>query len=298
MGNPTGFYELDLSEEHNRIAARMIAEHANHERRMAKSRGRDDTSQKGNWENFRNEIYMGKPFTLTSKFFNNIPHQGHLQFDYVSTTLHQRSAKPMSMNRFMQLRNKLELEYLERAKEDYQRAFLSECIAKLDQIQLAEAAASSQESLEVDQVSTGVAGTEPARPGDMRFVSASNNKEVDRRSVFFCPSMFNFRDGTAVNLVNVAMTKAAERKAMEQELQSLNESLDDGSSIASGSVASGDIGIHHPQASEDEPNRTFIPSPSHQCVRHPVTLACQSPTAPIAEPSGGTAQSGRHHDLA
>ena len=76
-GNPTGFYLLDLSDEGDRMAARKIAEFANYERRIGKAlSGRGDTSQKGNWENFRNEMFMGKPFVLTAKWFTDIPKQG------------------------------------------------------------------------------------------------------------------------------------------------------------------------------------------------------------------------------
>jgi hypothetical protein len=42
-----------------------------------------DTSQYGNWSNFRNQTFRGKYIKLNSEFFLNLPQTGVLEFDYV-----------------------------------------------------------------------------------------------------------------------------------------------------------------------------------------------------------------------
>ncbi|OQS06210.1 hypothetical protein THRCLA_01739 [Thraustotheca clavata] len=104
MGIPTGKYDLDLSRLGDRQALFKLAEIAQAEKQFSKTRScRGDTSQHGNWENFRNELFEGKPIILTSTFFQNIPNKGKLEFDYVSTSRPKRGTKPMSTRRFQQL---------------------------------------------------------------------------------------------------------------------------------------------------------------------------------------------------
>ena len=60
-GNPTGYYNLDMREPLNRVISKRLAEVNNYERRISKNEsGRGDTSQKGNWENYRNEFCGGR----------------------------------------------------------------------------------------------------------------------------------------------------------------------------------------------------------------------------------------------
>ncbi|EQC36905.1 hypothetical protein SDRG_05733 [Saprolegnia diclina VS20] len=104
MGLPTAKYELDLSRPQDRQAVMKLAEIAQAEKQFSKTRScRGDTSQHGNWENFRNELFDGKPVVLTSAFFQNVPSKGKLEFDYVSTSRPKRGTKPMSTRRFQQL---------------------------------------------------------------------------------------------------------------------------------------------------------------------------------------------------
>jgi hypothetical protein len=47
-----------------------------------------DTSQKGNWYNFRNERFNSVTYNemvIDDRFLSNIPSEGFLEFDYVST---------------------------------------------------------------------------------------------------------------------------------------------------------------------------------------------------------------------
>ncbi|KDO32962.1 hypothetical protein SPRG_02654 [Saprolegnia parasitica CBS 223.65] len=104
MGLPTAKYELDLSCPQDRQAVLKLAEIAQAEKQFSKTRScRGDTSQHGNWENFRNELLDGKPVVLTSAFFQNLPAKGKLEFDYISTSRPKRGTKPMSTRRFQQL---------------------------------------------------------------------------------------------------------------------------------------------------------------------------------------------------
>lgn len=85
--NPTGSWMLDLSLRAHRDVLAML--HAVHMEETNFSRNcsmRGDTSQKGNWTNFRNERLNQQPFVMTPEWCTNMPHRGSLEFDYVSTT--------------------------------------------------------------------------------------------------------------------------------------------------------------------------------------------------------------------
>lgn len=104
LGNPTAHYAFDLAKPKDRIALNKIAEVAQSEKLFSKLRsGRSDTSQHGNWENFRNEELDGQPIVLTNAFFHVLPARGRLCFDYVSTARPKRTTAPMSSRRFEQL---------------------------------------------------------------------------------------------------------------------------------------------------------------------------------------------------
>ena len=120
MGNATGRYVLDLENESHRVTARKIAELNNFEKRFSRTKsGRGDTSQKGNWENFRNETFNGKIIKLDSNWFTRIPRMGKLKVDYVSTTRCGKAAKPLSDRRFKALLEKLKLHEIDFIREWY-----------------------------------------------------------------------------------------------------------------------------------------------------------------------------------
>lgn len=111
LGNPTAHYSFDLARGKDRIALRKLAEVAQSEKLFSKQRSkRGDTSQHGNWENFRNEELDGKPVVISSAFFRTLPARGKLCFDYVSTSRPRRGTRPMSDRRFRQLIDALQMD--------------------------------------------------------------------------------------------------------------------------------------------------------------------------------------------
>lgn len=103
MGNATGFYSLDFARQTDRRAATTLAQVANSERNDGKNGSvRSDTSQKGNWLNYRNESYNKAPVPhgLEPSFFNTLPMFGHMNFDYVSTHRPPKGSKALSDARF------------------------------------------------------------------------------------------------------------------------------------------------------------------------------------------------------
>lgn len=90
VGRPNGFYNLDLARESDRacvLALYGLSETSNHQKAKKSPFGygfTGDTSQKGNWSSFRNELYNGAPFVLDVHFVNNLPVSGRLQFDFSS----------------------------------------------------------------------------------------------------------------------------------------------------------------------------------------------------------------------
>ncbi|CAM9784455.1 unnamed protein product, partial [Chrysoparadoxa australica] len=65
VGNETGSYSLNLEKRLDRLVAKRIAMANSAERQFSQLKsGRADTSQKGNWNNFRNESLDGRPMNL------------------------------------------------------------------------------------------------------------------------------------------------------------------------------------------------------------------------------------------
>ena len=112
LGNPSGHYTLDMGKVKDRLTATLIAKVANHERQISrdKSGGRGDTSQHGNWCNFRNETFNGVKVVLDPSWFTNIPNIGKLRFDYVSTDRPTRNINAISSARFEKVRKLVKIE--------------------------------------------------------------------------------------------------------------------------------------------------------------------------------------------
>ena len=105
---------MDLEKDLHRIAARKISEQNNFEKRFSKNKSeRGDTSQKGTWDNFRNETFNKDVLQLNSQWFNHVPQFGKLRFDYVSSTRQGKAVKPMSDRRFKALLARLQLHQVE-----------------------------------------------------------------------------------------------------------------------------------------------------------------------------------------
>eukprot|EP00752_Nemacystus_decipiens_P005020 g4560.t1 len=100
MGNPTGFYTLDLASPRGRMTAIKLGEIANAERCLKNTRGACDTSQKGNRMMFRNEVLDTAPQNLTVQWFVKLPRRGIVRTDVVSTERPRLSVRPLSDARF------------------------------------------------------------------------------------------------------------------------------------------------------------------------------------------------------
>ncbi|GMH77693.1 hypothetical protein TL16_g07497 [Triparma laevis f. inornata] len=148
MGNATGRYVLDMENEIHRTGARKIAELNNFEKRFSRTKsGRGDTSQKGNWENFRNETFNGKSIKLDSNWFTKIPHLGKLKVDYVSTTRAGKAAKPLSERRFSTLMEKLKMEEVDEIRQWYNEYNALEHQKEVEDARKMEREAKNQEAI-------------------------------------------------------------------------------------------------------------------------------------------------------
>lgn len=87
----------------DRLAWRRLAGIAYSEKSQSQLLESGDTSQHGNWLNFRNERWQGKAIHLTPGWFDQDSVKGKdgmIHFDYVSTTRPRPAARPMSRRRF------------------------------------------------------------------------------------------------------------------------------------------------------------------------------------------------------
>lgn len=129
LGSLTNKYCFDLTSADDRAALKKLALIAQEEKQFSKNRsGRSDTSQHGNWENFRNATIDGKMVLLTSTYILNallapgsnnqqlalkataLPSSAtredvkrKVEFFYVSTTRPPRGTKNLTRRRFEQL---------------------------------------------------------------------------------------------------------------------------------------------------------------------------------------------------
>uniref|UniRef100_K3WWE7 EF-hand domain-containing protein n=1 Tax=Globisporangium ultimum (strain ATCC 200006 / CBS 805.95 / DAOM BR144) TaxID=431595 RepID=K3WWE7_GLOUD len=120
LGSLTSKYCFDLALPNDRAALKKFALIAQKEKQFSKNRsGRQDTSQHGNWENFRHATIDGKPVLLTSTYILNallaptatsfqsaIPRDDQkrkVEFFYISTTRPPRGTKNLTKRRFDQL---------------------------------------------------------------------------------------------------------------------------------------------------------------------------------------------------
>ena len=102
LGNPNGYYVLDLSKEMDRMCLEKLLEISTTagNKRMENSKlgyGRvGDLSQKGNWSSFRNELMNGEPVVLSPAFAQPIPLSGKLEFDFSGAGRPNRDALVVS----------------------------------------------------------------------------------------------------------------------------------------------------------------------------------------------------------
>ena len=99
--NPTGHWRLDLGNISHKEVWQMLLTLEGKEMASSKASGRNDTSQKENWSNFRNEKLNNAPFEITEENASTL-HFGTLEFDYVSTTRPPLDAKLATDKQFTQ----------------------------------------------------------------------------------------------------------------------------------------------------------------------------------------------------
>lgn len=83
LTNPTSHYRLDMADPNDRQLLNQLLELNNVEVRVGQALGGSDTSQFGDWENFRNCFLNSDPFRLCGS--SALPLRGVFEFDYVST---------------------------------------------------------------------------------------------------------------------------------------------------------------------------------------------------------------------
>jgi hypothetical protein len=108
MGIPSGHYKLDMSKEMDQLCLKRLSAINNTETSFRRKEKNGDTSQKGNWMNFRNENFRGLPHCITPWFLDPVPKQGVLEFDYVSTTrpdeyVRTKEEPSLSKSRFLSM---------------------------------------------------------------------------------------------------------------------------------------------------------------------------------------------------
>jgi hypothetical protein len=111
-GCPNGYYSLDLLKGiHRKCLIRLLEIHKREsESRMKISNsaglgyGRlGDLSQMGDYSCFRNVLFNGKPFAITSSFVQTMPVAGKLEFDFVSSEKPPKDAIAINDRRFLKI---------------------------------------------------------------------------------------------------------------------------------------------------------------------------------------------------
>ena len=89
--NPTGHWRLNLEQNKQlHVLMKIISINQTESEFSRTKSGRDDTSQEGNWFNFRNAKMINRKgavsINIDQDFCDNIPRTGIIDFDFVSTT--------------------------------------------------------------------------------------------------------------------------------------------------------------------------------------------------------------------
>ena len=103
MGLYSGHYTYDLKHRQKRQEGRALAAVWSVEM-MYMKKNKCDTSQRGNYSNFRNEVYGGIPTPITATWFASCPTTGKLRLDYVSTMRPKYGNWPLSSKRFQSMK--------------------------------------------------------------------------------------------------------------------------------------------------------------------------------------------------
>ncbi len=113
LGNPTGYYCLDLTKLSHRKCLNKLSAISASQGSLKKeyylsffpggNRNLGDISQKGNYSLFRNEMYNGKPITISPAFCSPVPLSGKLEFDFSCHLKPAFEDMPMSDERIIRL---------------------------------------------------------------------------------------------------------------------------------------------------------------------------------------------------
>jgi hypothetical protein len=120
MGNPSGHYCLDLSNDADALIAARLCEVSNYSLVLAGENKWPDTSQKGNRMGFRNERWRSNPVDVTGEWLSR--RHGILQFDYVMAQPAPEPVTPMSNRRLQSLFSALSLESMRAIRDAYTEA--------------------------------------------------------------------------------------------------------------------------------------------------------------------------------
>lgn len=107
--NPTGHWRLDLNNKVQRSVMMQLIAMNGAESKASRRAKRGDTSQKGNYCNFRNEKLAGQEVEINIEYTKTLPWSGVLEFDYVTTTRPRPDAELISDEDFNMLLSNLDL---------------------------------------------------------------------------------------------------------------------------------------------------------------------------------------------
>ncbi|KAJ1448088.1 hypothetical protein M885DRAFT_471428, partial [Pelagophyceae sp. CCMP2097] len=123
-GNATGHYALDVGaapDDASWRSLRKIAMCAADQAAFSRASKRGDTSQRGNWLNFRNETVDGAAAALTPDFFARAGAErpAKVAFDFVSTARPRATDKAISHRRFQHVAALLSLDAMKGFDDDF-----------------------------------------------------------------------------------------------------------------------------------------------------------------------------------
>jgi hypothetical protein len=85
MRIPCGYYTFNFADPTDILCLHRFIEIHKHDIHERHRLDYGDTSENGNWLcNFRNILLDGQSFVITDEWLDNLPTQGHLQFDFIS----------------------------------------------------------------------------------------------------------------------------------------------------------------------------------------------------------------------
>lgn len=106
--NPCGYWCLDLSDrKHHKLVEWFACINGSESKESRRTVHHGDTSQNGNWNNWRNEKFNGRSIVLDDDFFDNLPTHGILEFNYVPTSRPPLDAIPVTNDEIQEILDNL-----------------------------------------------------------------------------------------------------------------------------------------------------------------------------------------------